>query len=44
MLNAIMAFIYQHPFISGFILYYGSFRYLRSHEPETIGVKKEGDA
>lgn len=44
MFNSIMAFIYQHPFISGFILYYSSYRWLKGHEPETIEEgKKENE-
>lgn len=36
MLNSIAAFIYQHPFISGFILYWGSWRWLKNHQPEEV--------
>lgn len=43
MFNSIMSFIYQHPFISGFILYWSSYSYLRSHHAVATRVSTEED-
>lgn len=43
MIAAVMSFIYQHPFISGFILYWGSWKYLSNHQDGNNSVSKKED-